>query len=149
MANNPVNFIDALGLRIEWNHYVLSNLSVIRNLIRLNQEIINLGKKDDEFVLSVSGGDRFIDSEGNVRSITTYEIVPESTSTSPHLVERGARAVDLCVTGVTNNLFDRALKNTEFLPENTERYSDRSHTHIALPNSREFYSIGNRAPLPK
>lgn len=67
-----MRWVDPLGLRIEWNDYILSNLRVVRNLIRLNEEIIKLGKKDDEFVLSVSAGDRFIDSQGNVRSITTY-----------------------------------------------------------------------------
>jgi hypothetical protein len=148
VENNPANFADSLGLRIEWNNYILSNLRVIRNLIRLNEEIIKLGKKDDEFVLSVSGGDRFKDSQGNIRSVTTYEIEEDSSLTSPHLVTRGARAVDLCVSGVSNTLFDKALRKTEFAPANTERdYPTAPHTHIALPPFTEFYAIRNYAPL--
>lgn len=132
--NNPPSFIDPFGLRIEWNNYILSNLSVIRNLIRLNEEIIKSGKKDNEFVLSVSGGDRFMDSEGKIHSVTTYKLEPDSALKSEHLVERGAKAVDLCVSGVTNSLFDKALKNTEFSPEKTERrYPKHPHTHISLP----------------
>jgi len=147
VGGNPVSFIDPLGLRIEWNDYIFSNLKVIRNLIRLNEEIIKLGKKDDEFVLSVTGGDRFKDSQGNIRSATTYEIIQNSSSTSPHLTERGARAVDLCVSGVSNESFDKALKKTEFLPDNTERNYQDTHTHIALPNLINYYATYNHAPL--
>jgi RHS repeat-associated protein len=146
VENNPSNFTDPLGLRIQWNGYIVTNLQVIRNLIRLNQEIVKLGIKDDEFALSITGGDRFKDTQGNIRSLTTYEIVKNSSSTSPHLFERGARALDLCVSGVSDELFDKALRKTEFLPVNTERNYTDQHTHIALPNLIRYYYY---APLPR
>jgi len=137
--NNPINWLDPMGLRIEWNDYILNNLLVVRNLIRLNQEIINSGIQDNQFTLSVTGGDRFRDKCGKIRSVTTYEIVDDSSETSPHLIERGARAVDLSVSGISNEVFDNALGKTEFLPANTQRgYRDR-HTHIGLPNSPNYH----------
>jgi RHS repeat-associated protein len=42
VAGNPLRWPDPMGLRIEWNDYILNNLLVIRNLIRLNQEIIKI-----------------------------------------------------------------------------------------------------------
>lgn len=135
-----MNFVDPFGLRIEWGNYILQNPQVRADLERLNQEIINQGGlADADFVLQVTGGDRYIDPAGNIRSATTGEIVRGATRTSPHLIERGARAVDLRVTGVPDAMFDRALRNTEFLPANTQRgYADR-HTHISLPNLERYY----------
>jgi len=130
--------VDPYGLRIEWNEYILNNVLVIRNLIRLNQAIIDSGVKDDHFVLNVTGGDRFRDSCGKIRSVTTYEIVPGASSTSPHLIERGARAVDLNVIGVSNAVFDTALLKTDFLPANTQRNYPDGHTHIGLPNTPQY-----------
>jgi len=134
-----LRWVDPMGLRIEWNNYILNNELVIRNLIRLNQEIVNSGIKDDEFTLSVTGGDRFRDNCGKIRSATEYSIVPGSSETSPHLIERGARAVDLSVSGISDEVFDKALGKTEFLPANTERGYPDGHTHIGLPNTQKYY----------
>ena len=148
VGNNPMNFIDPFGLRIEWGNYVLQNPHVRANLERLNQEIINLGRADADFVLQVTGGDRYVDSAGNIRSATTGEIVRGATPTSPHLVERGARAVDLRVIGVPDAMLDRALRKTEFSSPHTRRdYADR-HTHISLPNLQRYYFKPQPSQLP-
>jgi RHS repeat-associated protein len=138
VENNLVNLADLLGLRIEWGAYAINNPFVRYNLWRLNREIIKCGISDDKFVLQISGGDRFKDLLGKIRSLTNYEIVKGSDPKSPHLLENGARAVDLYYRGISDEIFDAALRKTEFSPENTRRgYSD-GHTHINLPNQPKY-----------
>jgi len=136
---SPTNYRDPSGLRIEWGTQSLTNPLVRSNLIKLNTALIGLGKADDSFVLTVTSGDRYIDQQGQIREISTNKIVP-TTRISGHLIENGARGVDLRVKGVDDDTFDKALARTEFSPGNTNReYSDR-HTHIALPNRPQYYS---------
>jgi RHS repeat-associated protein len=137
--NNPVSRTDPEGLRIKWGNYMFTNPAVIANLKRLNQEIINSGIPDDKFVLEISGGDRFKGESNSHRSATDYEIVPKSDKKSPHLIERGARGVDLYQRCVSNEVFDAALKKTEFDPLQTRRDYEDGHTHINLPNDPEYY----------
>lgn len=140
VKNNTMNWIDPWGLRIEWGNYVLSNPQVRSNLERLNQIIVDSGIPDSSFTLRVTGGDRYQDCEGNIRSSTDDSIVADSSETSPHLISRGARAADLSVTDVNNLVFDNALRQTDFLPANTLRNYPDEHTHIALPNQRRCYA---------
>ncbi len=46
VANNPLIWLDPLGLRIEWGNFVHNNPKVVSNLQKLNQEIVNLGIAD-------------------------------------------------------------------------------------------------------
>jgi len=137
-----VNWTDKLGLRIEWNGMVINNELVRSNLERLNQAILDSDPciTDDQFVIRVTGGDRYRDRMGRIRSVTSGMLVPDSSQTSPHLIERGARAVDVQFTGITDSQFDNALASSDFLPANTIRGYTDGHTHIALPNRREFYT---------
>jgi RHS repeat-associated protein len=142
-GNSPVNWIDPLGLRIEWG-YVITNPLVRSNLERLNQTIINFDYSNNDFVLRITGGDRYRDKDGHIRSLTDDSIVCDSSQTSPHLIERGARAVDLQVIGISNELFDRALRMTDFSSANTRRNYKDGHTHINLPNIRKFYIMPSK-----
>lgn len=98
----------------------------------------NQGICDDKFVLRVTGGDRYVDSDGKHRSVTDGSIIKNSDPKSPHLLERGARALDLDVTGIPNATFDKALRKTDFSPTSTRRDYKDGHTHINLPNSPTF-----------
>ncbi len=138
-VNDPINVVDLDGLKIDWGNYVLLNPAVRENLIKLNKEIIKMGVPDECFTLKVTGGDRYIDETGNVRSATDDSIVEGAGKTSPHLYENGARAVDLHVYGVSNDTFDKALKNTALLPRATQRDYPDHHTHINLPNLQKYY----------
>jgi len=124
------------------------------NLILLNENIVNSGIPDDCFVLRVTGGDRYKDPKNPEihRSATNNSIVPGSDPKSPHLIPRGARAVDLvvetvdspCCPQVTNQIFDSALNSTAFSPANTARdYPNAPHTHIALPPDRKYWYVPN------
>ncbi|TKB76126.1 MAG: RHS repeat protein, partial [Nitrospira sp.] len=149
-GNNPLLFVDPNGLRVELGNVVLNNPLVPANLILLNQNIINLGIPDDCFVLRVTGGDRYRDPKNpNIhRSATDNSIVRGSDKNSPHLIERGARAVDLvvektggsCCQKVTSQMFDSALSNTAFSSAKTARnYPNAPHTHISLPPDPKFW----------
>jgi len=150
VGNSPLQFVDPYGLRIEWGNFVLNNPLVRSNLITLNQNIVSSGIPDDCFVLRVTGGDRYRDPKNpNIhRSATNNRIVRGSDKNSPHLIERGARAVDLavekrggpCCRPVTNQVFDDALRNTAFAPGNTARnYPNAPHSHIALPPDPAYW----------
>jgi RHS repeat-associated protein len=139
VLNDAINFIDQTGLRIEWGGYVLNNPYVRANLERLNQEIVKQGLPDNDFVISVTGGDRYRDVDGQIRSLTDDQVVKDSDKNSPHLIARGARAVDVKLSGVCPKVFEKALAKTEFLPANTiQDYAD-GHVHIALPDLKRFY----------
>jgi len=136
---DPVTLHDPTGRRVELNDYVLSNPLVLENLYRLNDEIIKLGCANDEFVLTVTGGDRYIGADGKIYSLThPDELVANSALDSAHLLERGARAADLGVTGVPDATFDEALRNTDFNPARTDRNYDDGHTHVQLPDLPKF-----------
>jgi len=140
--NSPINFTDALGLRIDWGNYVISNPAVKSNLERLNQALID-ARGCDDFVLKVTGGDRYIDADGNVRSSTDNSIIPGSdASKTPHNVAKGGRAVDFTHEGVTDAEVDRALQEgTDFNPGETAHeaeYPNAPHTHVGLPNLKKY-----------
>jgi RHS repeat-associated protein len=139
VLNNVINLVDPFGLRIAWGWFIFNNPRVRANLEQLNREIVNLGIPNDEFVLEISGGDRFRDRCGNIISATNYKKVPGSVPNSPHLLENGARGVDLYQRGVSDEVFDAALRKTEFAPEWTRRGYPSGHTHINLPNTPEYY----------
>lgn len=121
---DPVNLHDPAGRRVDLAGHVFTNPAVVENLFKLNAAIMQLYcLEDDEFVIRVTGGDRYIDCAGNHVSLTTGKIVPNSSSTSPHLIERGARGVDFKISGttLTPEQIDLALAQTEFTPGNTKK----------------------------
>jgi RHS repeat-associated protein len=138
-ANNPINFIDPSGLLINWGNYIIHNSHVRENLINLNQQIVNSGIPNTQFTLRGTGGDRYRDDNGGIRSATDNSVVRDSARNSPHILERGARAVDLQVVGVNDDVFDSALGNTAFSPRDTLRNYTDGHTHINLPNQQRYY----------
>lgn len=143
--NDPVNLFDSDGLKVDWGGYVLKNPIVKEELQRLNDAIVAIGKPDDSFIIRVTGGDRFIfecSEQGPlVFSATFNKMIPKSDpNKSPHLVERGARAVDLAYEGITDDLFDKVLKGkTKFQSAGTLRNYEDGHTHISLPNLKKYY----------
>lgn len=105
----------------------------------LTNIVKELGNSDFEF--QVTGGDRYIDAGGNIRSSTTGELVGQSR-TSEYLITRGARGVDLRIRGVSDAVVRRAIGGTDFFPPNTippSRYPDAPHWHLGLPDRPEFY----------
>jgi hypothetical protein len=143
-----LRWADALGLRIEWGKIVINNPIVIANLYRLNQAIIKQGKANNAFTIRITGGDRFIDSQGNFVSLTDFSMIPPSATNrkSEHLIENGARGVDLVINGINRQEFDRALMDTDFSRFNTIPYPD--HIHIALPDLPKFRIDPDSLPTP-
>jgi len=108
------------------------------------------GIADDCFVLRVTGGDRYRDPSNPrlIRSSTNNKVIPNADPNSPHLIERGARAIDFVIKNnkkcnckpVTDALVDELLPATDFSAVNTRRnYPEGPHTHINLPNLPQFY----------
>jgi RHS repeat-associated protein len=156
VVSSPVLLVDSLGLEIDWGGYILSNADVVQNLQKLNDELVNAGFLDGCFVLRVTGGDRYLDSRRRVRSLTDNSIVANSTANSPHLIGRGARAVDLqlekgrapmcCANEPKDSDVDNAVRKTSFdFRLSTRAYPDR-HLHLGLPNQLRFRR--NQTPLP-
>ena len=131
VGGNPVNWIDLYGLEVIYNGNVVLNQLVQDNLSRLDAAFPG---RD----VIVTGGDRYRDSDRNIRSASNGSIVDGASQTSPHLYDRGARAADITIPGVTNQeISDAVRNNTDFLPANTAHYSD-GHTHVALPPSSSY-----------
>ena len=124
------------------------------NLDLLDSLIVNSGISDGCFVLRVTGGDRYRDPKNPqlIRSATNGAVVPNAAPQSPHLRERGARAIDFVVENskaqcgcapVTNAIVDQALPWTDFSLADTERnYPEGPHTHVNLPNLPKYYLGG-------
>jgi len=126
------------GRELNPDRQVLGNSQVRENVAKLYENIVKeVGNSD--FTFQVTGGDRYVDPAGNIRSSTTGETVADASRTSPHLISRGARAADLRIRGVSDAIVDRAIRGTSFLPANTVRGYPDLHTHVALPNRPEFY----------
>jgi RHS repeat-associated protein len=154
--DNPINFADPQGLEINWGNYVITNPWVVSNFIQLNLNIVNAGVPDKCFTLEVSGGDRYRQSRNVHRSLTDNSIVRDSAAKSPHLIERGARAIDFKVimssapecscSGVTSGVVRSALPGTDFSPremKDEQDYPKGPHIHLNLPDDRNktFWNI--------
>jgi len=136
-ANNPLKFIDPDGKEIKnAKKYVLSNQSLVKAAIAFNNELAKIsGKSTGEFIMNVTGGDRFKDKIGEKevhRSSTNNEIVNKSDKNSPHLVENGARGIDLSLPkGISNEQIQKAAKATGFSQVLITNYND-GHFHLTL-----------------
>jgi len=149
-GNNPVQWSDALGLKLDLAGYVLHNPFVLASLVELNADIVDMGIGNNCFTIRVTGGDRYrVVIPGvpfiAIMSSTTNAWIPTADLNSPHLIENGARAVDFNVEPngprcgcqlVTQSILQQALKQTAFLPQNTIwpiDYPNAPHIHVALP----------------
>jgi hypothetical protein len=136
---------------------VFSNEQVVSNFEKLNSLIHDLEPSDNCVVLRVTGGDRYRDPNDPrvIRSATNDAVIPNADPHSPHLDEKGARAIDFvvenqgqggqggCTQGcwpLTDSDIDVLLLMTDFAPHNTQRnYPEGPHTHVNLPNRPRFY----------
>jgi len=110
--DNPLKYVDPDGNKIvdPQKHYI-GNTGLVSVVKRYDAAIARvLGVPSSEFELVISGGDRYVDEHGDIRSRTTREIVDESDPKSPHLVERGARAVDISGKESDQRLTEKVLK---------------------------------------
>ena len=100
---DPIRLVDRLGQRVEWGNFVFHNPLVRGNLELLNLLIVQSGVSNDCFVIRVTGGDRYRDPANPKvhRSFTDGSVVKDSSQTSPHLVENGARAVDFNIENIS------------------------------------------------
>ncbi len=101
-SNNPVLLIDPLGLEIIYNNYKISDYRVHIALISLDSA---LPYSD----IIVTGGDRYIDNDGKIRSSSNNQLIPHSAPNSTHLY---GIAVDFKISNMTptkefiSNYFD-------------------------------------------
>ena len=76
--SNPVTWIDPLGLEVLYGDIVLSNPVVKDQLDRIDKALPGTDVR-------VTGGDRYIDPDGNIRSSSNNNIIPNSAKKSQHL----------------------------------------------------------------
>ncbi|NQY75068.1 MAG: hypothetical protein HRT90_09940 [Candidatus Margulisbacteria bacterium] len=121
--------------RIDWKGMVVQNPKVRSNLEALNANIIDqTGKKDEDFVIEVTGGDRYRDSKNLniIRSKSDNKPIPNSAQNSQHLVENKSSAVDVKYTGIKKKEFLKAKSKTRFTGFYKDDYEDK-HSHLSLP----------------
>lgn len=120
VGNNPVNFVDPLGLEVIYGNIVVSNPLVRNALERLNATLPNSD-------IIVTGGDRYIDKNGNIRSSSNNQIISNSAPKSTHLE---GLAVDFEIS----NLTPTKELILEFFDWVKMDYADR-HIHGDLRNT--------------
>ena len=85
---NPLRFRDPSGLEVIVGNYVVSPV-----LVWMLQQVNSQFPSQD---VVVTGGDRYRDADGNIRSSSNDQIIPDSAPYSKHLL---GEAVDFYVTG--------------------------------------------------
>ena len=140
-TNNPIVFTDIDGREIRNSrHYVIQNPRMIRALIRFNNNLVSItGKQTSEFVMEVTGGDRYEQFIGlaygaiNAHTSRTYNsVVWKSDPYSPHLEGNGARAIDLSLPqGITADQLEAAAAKAGFTQVLITQYKD-GHFHLTL-----------------
>jgi len=132
---------NSLISKLNPDNYQLSNPAVRAEVEKLYGGLVEeVGHTNFEF--KITGGDRYIGSDGKVYSSTDNSWVQNSKMNSKHLIKNGARAVDLRIRGLDEQSFYKALERTNFHPRGifngVTRYTRRllyeydRHTHIFL-----------------
>ena len=142
VANNPIKYIDPDGNEVtNPNSLVVNNSRLINKVADLNQLIVQrTGLSSSSFTIRVSGGDRYV-KDGKIYSLTHKTEIENSASQSRHLIEEGARAIDLKIDNSGDGLVTNALLMelaTEVGFTFTREYKT-GHVHLQLSES---YSMG-------
>ena len=116
--------------------FSLSNPHAMDELVKLNSALIDLGYADEKFQIRITGGDRYIDSVGDIRYATDDQRIPSSAKDSRHLISQGARDIDVNISGVSQTDLTKALATTDLKLLNVV-YGDK-HLHFDLPASKWF-----------
>jgi RHS repeat-associated protein len=99
---DPVNLVDSDGREIINDGFVISNPDIIQAL-----EAIDSALPGTDII--ITGGDRYLDSDGNIRSSSNNEIIPNSAQYSTHNMGLGVdfAASDASVPlDLVNEFFD-------------------------------------------
>jgi len=138
VLNNPIKFIDPDGREVvNPNNMVINNTHVIDHVASLNELIAErTDLSNTDFTIRVSGGDRY-KKDDVIYSSSTDNEVKGSAKKSRHLIEEGARAIDLVIDNdggglVTNKLLMELAVEVGF--EFTSEYAT-GHVHLHLPDS--------------
>ena len=141
--------------QIRSDSYTVSGLvSIIKEYDAAMAQVLNV--PSSEFELVISGGDRYKDSNGDICSRTTNEMVKESAEKSPHLVGRGARAVDFSARKsdkrITTQVLKKAMnivnKHKNKINQIKNDYDD-GHIHLSIPYSQSGEYNWNSHPFKK
>lgn len=112
---------------------MLSKQATCEAIVVLFHEIEHL-KGDDNFEFVITGGDRYRDPNGQIRSSTNFEIIWNSSDTTYHL--NGA-AVDVRIRGVSEEIVLAAWATTDFHGGYVSNNYGDGHWHFQFP-MREF-----------
>ncbi|MFC1859130.1 RHS repeat-associated core domain-containing protein, partial [Thermodesulfobacteriota bacterium] len=121
--NDPVNFVDPLGLEIIWNDIVITNKAVKDTLIRLDKDLPGA-------TIVVTAGDRYIDSVGNIRDSSTNRRSSSKARKGEHLY---GNAVDFEIMNFS--LSEEALLDYFDWGYWNDKYPGRSVYHGDLRHS--------------
>jgi len=134
VANNPIKFIDPDGMRITNSEkkQVLSNQTLIQKLKKFDKAVSRLsGKPINSYNFVITGGDRYLDDNGLVRSATNNLHIEESKSDSKHLQEFGAKALDLRLAeGISYDILKQAADEVGLWITDEGAYDTHFHLHI-------------------
>ena len=135
--NNPLKYIDPDGREVTNSIYVINNPNMIEALATLNYLIMQeTGLANNEFTIKITGGDRYRGEDGKPYSLSeSWQCGAEN---SPHLIENGARGVDLKIEKSGGGLVDYDLIIQLHQAAGFNYWNDKydtGHLHLTLKES--------------
>ena len=128
IIDNALDFLqydlfDGQGKNLNPVKYTLVNDDTRRAFEDFVENVQNI---DPNAVFEITGGDRYIDSNGNIRSSTNHQIIPDAEPRSYHNINEG---VDFGVsTTATDSQMRSAAIQAGFI-EYDSKYAD-GHIHV-------------------
>ncbi|MEO6883115.1 MAG: hypothetical protein ABI199_03720 [Bacteroidia bacterium] len=133
-SDNPIVYSDPFGKDItNPGKYVLSNKALIQKLKAFDIALSAISGRDiHSYKIPITGGDRYRDKDGKIRSRSNGGIIGKSASQSRHLQENGALAVDLATGGWDLKTLEKAAKKAGLrINPDGEPYTD-GHFHLDM-----------------
>ena len=135
-GSTPCTLTGVHGENLNPRGMVLSHPELCEAVVSLYSEIRRL-MPDTDFRFEVSGGDRYRDEFGAIRSSTDFQVIPDSAPLSQHIE---GTAVDIIV-GAPREIVLRARERSPFRGGYiSDHYFEHPHWHFALPRQRTLAS---------
>ena len=151
VADNPLKFIDPNGKEIKNpKKYVLGNPNVEKALKALDAKIAEMKNlKSEDFVIVISGGDRY-KKDGKIYSSSDNKEIEGSHKKSAHLISSGARGIDFKMldskSKISKEDIEKAWKKLGYSQYEDDHKKD-PHIHVGLPYNKratkETYKKGH------